>query len=143
MVTEHTARPRGPHGGGGAHLAYRRILVIGNEQGYAGLLHAVFAGTDSTIDLAPDEEAGDVRLAQAPHDLVILALPLPGADGPAVCRRLRAAGLTLPIVMLDMLDGRGLLANLVAGFEAGADSYVAQPISVDELRAHLGVLAHR
>jgi DNA-binding response OmpR family regulator len=114
--------------------------VIGNEQGYADLLHAAFAGTDSTIDLAPNEEAGDVRLAQAPHDLVILALPLPGADGPAVCRRLRAAGITAPIVMLD---GRGLLADLVAGLEAGADSYVARPISVDELRAHLGTLAPR
>ncbi len=67
-------------------------------------------------------------------DLVLLDLTLPGLDGLEVCRRLRRAHDSLPIVMLT---ARAAEADLVVGFAAGADDYVAKPFSLVELVARI------
>ena len=67
---------------------------------------------------------------QAPPDLVVLDLMLPGIDGLEVCRRLRAANPSLPVVMLT---ARGEEEDRIAGLEVGADDYVVKPFSPREL----------
>jgi two-component system response regulator MprA len=65
---------------------------------------------------------------------------MPGLDGLAVCRRLRANGLRGSIIMLTARDA---VADRVAGLEAGADDYLVKPFAVEELVARLHALGRR
>ena len=73
-------------------------------------------------------------------DLLILDLGMPNIDGLTVCRRLRSAGLKLPILVLT---ARTEVADRVSGLDAGADDYLAKPFSLDELLARLRALLRR
>jgi DNA-binding response OmpR family regulator len=91
-------------------------------------------------------EAGDGNAAlelalstQAPPDLVVLDLMLPGMDGLEICRRLRATG-SIPIVMLT---ARGHEADRIVGLELGADDYVVKPFSPRELVARVRSVLRR
>jgi DNA-binding response OmpR family regulator len=76
-----------------------------------------------------------LMLAQArPWDLVVLDWLLPGTDGVAICRRLRAQGRSLPILMLTARSGE---LDRIRGLDAGADDYVAKPFSLQELKARV------
>lgn len=86
---------------------------------------------------------GDGRKAleeaiRLPPDLVVLDILLPGLDGLAVCRELRARGMRMPVILLTARDA---VPDRVAGLEAGADDYLAKPFAFEELvariRAHL------
>jgi len=71
-------------------------------------------------------------------DLIILDWMLPGISGVEICRRLRATGNSIPIILLTAKDE---VSDRVAGLDAGADDYVVKPFSIEELlariRAHL------
>ena len=89
-------------------------------------------------------EAGDGLLAleQAQRlspDLVVLDIGMPGMDGLAVCRRLRATS-AVPILMLT---ARGEVSDRVSGLRGGADDYVVKPFVFQELVARLEALARR
>jgi two-component system response regulator MprA len=73
-------------------------------------------------------------------DLLILDLGMPHIDGLTVCRRLRSAGLRLPILVLT---ARTEVADRVSGLDAGADDYLPKPFSLDELLARLRSLLRR
>ena len=76
------------------------------------------------------------HLARAPADLVVLDLMLPGLDGMAVCRAMRARPATAAIPII-MLTARGDEADRVAGLDEGADDYVTKPFSPKELVARV------
>lgn len=84
-------------------------------------------------------EARKVLGAAAP-DVVVLDLMLPDGDGTLLCRELRKARTTARILMLT---ARTLEDDLVKGFEAGADDYLAKPYRLRELLARIGALARR
>ena len=65
---------------------------------------------------------------------------LPGLDGLEVCRRLRAEGYTMPILMLTAL---GTLPDKVSGLDSGADDYLVKPFAIEELTARMRALARR
>ena len=67
----------------------------------------------------------------------MLDVVLPGIDGLEVCRRLRAAGEQVPVLMATPLDA---VADRVAGLDAAADDYLVEPFSIDELRARMRAL---
>jgi DNA-binding response OmpR family regulator len=73
-------------------------------------------------------------------DLLVLDLGLPGIDGLDVCRRLRAAGRGLPVLMLT---ARADEVDFVVGLDAGADDYVAKPFRLAELLARIRALLRR
>jgi two-component system, OmpR family, response regulator MprA len=73
-------------------------------------------------------------------DAVILDILMPGVDGLEVCRRLRAAGNAVPVLMLT---ARAEVDNRVAGLDAGADDYLAKPFALAELLARLRALLRR
>ncbi|MCP3101852.1 response regulator transcription factor [Myxococcus sp. K15C18031901] len=79
-------------------------------------------------------------LAQRPYDLLILDVMLPGEDGYAFCRRLRAQGLKSLVMMLT---ARSLEDDIVRGFEAGAQDYLTKPYRLRELLARVGALVRR
>ncbi|MER5264612.1 response regulator transcription factor [Saccharothrix sp. NRRL B-16348] len=73
-------------------------------------------------------------------DLLVLDLGLPGMDGLEVCRRLRAGGRGLPVLMLT---ARSDEVDFVVGLDAGADDYVAKPFRLAELMARIRALLRR
>lgn len=87
---------------------------------------AVRAHTDGSSALAA-AQAGAV-------DLLILDLGLPGLDGVELCRRLRAGGARLPIVMLTARDEE---MDVVVGLDAGADDYIVKPFRIAEVLARV------
>lgn len=76
----------------------------------------------------------------AKPDLIILDLMLPGLDGIEVCRRIRAAGLAMPVIMLTAREGE---TDRVLGLETGADDYVTKPFSLRELLARIRAALRR
>jgi DNA-binding response OmpR family regulator len=78
--------------------------------------------------------------AQEPYDLIILDVLLPALDGLTVCRRLRAMGRQMPILMLTARD---TIDDRVAGLDAGADDYLIKPFAFRELLARVRALLRR
>ncbi|MBA2560950.1 MAG: response regulator transcription factor, partial [Propionibacteriales bacterium] len=76
---------------------------------------------------------------QAPPDLVVLDVMMPGLDGLEVCRRLRAGG-DVPVLMLTARDE---VADRVQGLDAGADDYLAKPFALEELLARVRAMLRR
>jgi DNA-binding response OmpR family regulator len=121
----------------------RRVLIVEDEPDTAELIRRALARSD---DLEPHvETSGEGALAAVvgwPPDLVILDLNLPGMGGVEVCRALRARPDTATVLII-MLTARMSEDDRVAGFEAGADDYMAKPFSLRELRARIRALLRR
>lgn len=115
------------------------ILVIEDDDAISDLLRRGLTYEGYRVAVAQDGTAG-LRLARdAPPDLVVLDLMLPGLDGLEVCRRLRAAG-DVPILVLT---ARGTVSDRIAGLDSGADDYMVKPFSIDELLARVRALLRR
>ena len=111
----------------------RRILIIDDDASLAEMLQLVLRqeGFETTWCASGDAALEVFRSAQ--FDLVLLDLMLPGLDGVAVCRRIRADS-GVPIVMLTAKSDTG---DVVDGLEAGADDYIAKPFKPRELVARV------
>jgi two-component system response regulator MprA len=94
------------------------------------------------IELAGDgnEALSTLGRDEPQPDAVILDVLMPGVDGLEVCRRLRAAGNHVPVLMLTARDE---VENRVAGLDAGADDYVTKPFALEELLARIRALLRR
>ena len=117
-----------------------RILIVEDDRSLAaGLSDGLRYEGYSTL-LARDGANG-LRLAeQSGIDLVILDVMLPELTGVEVCRRLRAGGSTVPVVLLS---ARGEELDKVVGLQAGADDYVTKPFSFTELVARVEAVLRR
>ena len=89
------------------------------------------------VDLARDEPEGQRLAAENPYAVIVLDMMLPGVDGSGLCRKLRAAGIWTPVLMLTARDA---VDDRVRGLDAGADDYLVQPFSLLELAARLRAL---
>lgn len=120
--------------------AIHRILVVEDEQDIAALVRLHLDELASHIQLVHDGlQARDLALAEH-WDLIVLDLRLPSLGGLDVCRDLRAAGCTTPVLMLT---ARGSELDRVLGLEIGADDYLTKPFSVLELQARVKALLRR
>ncbi|MCR4347342.1 MAG: response regulator [Sulfuricaulis sp.] len=116
-----------------------RILVVDDDAALRELLGRYLTEQGFRVDTVADGTAMDRQLAAARPDLVILDLMLPGEDGLALARRLRAQG-DLPIVMLS---ARGEDVDRIVGLEVGADDYLAKPFNPRELLARIRAVLRR
>ena len=115
------------------------LLVDDDEEIRASLRRSLALEGYKIAQAADGSEA--LRLArEAPPDLVVLDVMLPEVDGLEVCRRLRAADETLPIIMLTARDA---VPDRVAGLENGADDYLVKPFAFEELLARIRVRLRR
>jgi DNA-binding response OmpR family regulator len=117
-----------------------KILLVEDDKKLARFLARVLLEEGYTVDTCA---RGTDALAQASagvYDLVVLDWMLPELDGLAVCRELRHAGVTVPILMLT---ARGETPERVLGLNAGADDYVVKPFEVEELLARARALLRR
>ena len=91
-------------------------------------------------DTVADAAAMDRQMQRVRYDLMVLDLMLPGEDGLAVCRRLRAAGERIAIIMLT---AKGDDVDRIMGLESGADDYLAKPFNPRELVARIHAVMRR
>lgn len=111
-----------------------RVLVVEDQPALARMLERVLREEGFRVELAFDGPAGLAAAGRQPPDAVVLDVMLPGLDGLAVCRSLRAAGLVMPVIMLTARDA---IADRVRGLDAGADDYLVKPFAFEELLARL------
>ena len=119
------------------------VLVVEDEDDIRELVsYSLLKEGYQIACVASGEEALEVAAAAKPLDLVLLDLMLPGIDGLAVCRRLKQEPATavLPIVMLT---AKGEEADVVAGFNLGADDYITKPFSPRVLTARIRAVLRR
>lgn len=92
------------------------------------------------VRTAPDGVAALEVVARDQPDIVVLDVMMPRMDGLETCRRLRARGDDVPVLMLTARDG---LADRVSGLDVGADDYLVKPFALEELFARLRALIRR
>ena len=117
-----------------------RILVVDDDQRLRELVVRYFTEQGFEARAVPDAAAMDKQLARERYDLVVLDLMLPGEDGLAICRRLRAGGNGVPIVMLT---AKGDDVDRIVGLEMGADDYLPKPFNPRELLARVVAVLRR
>ena len=133
----------------------QKILVVDDDLRLRDLLKRYLGEQGFAVDTVADAPAMDRQLARVRYDLVVLDLMLPGEDGLAICRRLRAgptSALGLPQasranvqhdVSLIMLTARGDDVDRIVGLEMGADDYLAKPFNPRELVARIHAVLRR
>jgi two-component system, OmpR family, response regulator MprA len=117
-----------------------RLLVVDDDPSLREALALVLDLNGFDVTTAQDGREAIRTLAEAPPDAVVLDVLMPGIDGLEVCRRMRAAGDTTPVLMLT---ARAEVSERVEGLEAGADDYLAKPFAREELVARLRALLRR
>jgi two-component system response regulator MprA len=118
-----------------------KILVVDDERAVRESLRRALELEGYEIELAADGREALYRLEGDAHpDVIILDVLMPGIDGLEVCRRMRASGLSVPVLMLTARDA---VENRVEGLDAGADDYVTKPFALEELLARVRALLRR
>ncbi len=111
-----------------------KVLVIEDDESLRLVLADALAQEGHRVEVEPDGLVGLEKARSGRHDLLVLDLMLPRLDGTEICRRLRAEGHRLPILMLT---ARGREADRVKGLDLGADDYLVKPFSLAELLARV------
>jgi two-component system, OmpR family, response regulator len=117
-----------------------RVLVVEDETRMARLVRRGLEEEGHAVDVAGDGPEGLWLATENRYAAVVLDVMLPGFDGFELCRRLRGAGVWVPVLMLTARDAVG---DRVRGLDAGADDYLVKPFSLLELAARLRALARR
>jgi two-component system, OmpR family, response regulator len=117
-----------------------RVLVVEDEPRMARLIKRGLEEEGHAVDVAADGPDGLWMATEVAYTAIILDLMLPGFDGIELCRKLRSAGIWVPVIMVTARDAVG---DRVRGLDAGADDYLVKPFSLMELAARLRALARR
>ena len=117
-----------------------RVLVVDDDPAIGRSLRRALGLAGFAVEVADGGAQALRMLAEHPPDAVVLDVSMPDVDGITVCRRMRAAGQDIPVLMLSALDE---VDDRVAGLAAGADDYVVKPFAVAELDLRLRALLRR
>jgi two-component system, OmpR family, response regulator len=117
-----------------------RVLLVEDDRKAARLVSKGLHEAGFLVDVAHSGEEGDEMTATADYAAIVLDWLLPGKDGIAFCRDLRARGISTPILMLTARQG---LDDRVMGLNVGADDYLTKPFAFAELLARLHALLRR
>jgi two-component system response regulator MprA len=117
-----------------------KILIIDDDEKIVSMLRRGLAFEGYEVTTAVNGAEGLNQLLIDEPDLVVLDVMMPQVDGFEVCRRLRAAGSTVPILMLTAKDE---VENRVKGLDIGADDYLVKPFALEELLARVRALLRR
>ena len=117
-----------------------RVLIVEDDAALAREIARGLGELDARVSIASTAAEGGRMAADADIDVVILDVMLPGGMGFDLCRALRAAGRSTPILMLTARDA---VEDRVTGLDAGADDYLTKPFAFEELVARVRALARR
>jgi DNA-binding response OmpR family regulator len=119
-------------------MAAQHILLVEDEIKLARFIELELQSEGYRVTVAHDGMSGLSLMRESEPDLAILDWMMPGLTGVELCRRLRATGIKIPVILLTAKDEVG---DRVTGLDAGADDYLVKPFSIEELlariRAHL------
>jgi len=118
----------------------KRLLVLDDEAELRNMLQRFLTSQGFRVRAVADGKQLDRYLQREPYDLLVLDLMMAPEDGLTICRRLRADGITLPVLMLT---AKGDPMDRVLGLETGADDYLPKPFVPDELVARIRALLRR
>jgi two-component system response regulator MprA len=116
------------------------ILVVDDDDSIRRMLIRTLAADGYEVSGVSGGGVALAEIERSAPDLVVLDVGLPDLDGFAVCRRLRAKGLALPVLMLTARDA---VPERVTGLDAGADDYLVKPFASEELLARVRALLRR
>jgi two-component system, OmpR family, response regulator MprA len=116
------------------------ILVVDDEPALRDGLRRALSLEGYGVEVAGDGKEALEAHAASPVDAFVLDVLMPRVDGLEVCRRLRAAGDRVPILLLT---ARAELEDRVEGLDSGADDYIVKPFALDELFARLRAILRR
>jgi two-component system response regulator MprA len=117
-----------------------RILVVDDDRSLRDALRRALTLGGYEVQSAEGGQAGLTQIATGSPDAVVLDVAMPDIDGLEVCRRLRANGNRVPVLMLTARDA---ISDRIDGLDAGADDYLVKPFDVGELKARLRALVRR
>ncbi|AUB84693.1 response regulator transcription factor [Candidatus Thiodictyon syntrophicum] len=117
-----------------------RVLLIEDDRQVAEYLRKALGEAGAVTDHAADGREGLLMAASGDYDALILDRMLPGLDGLAILRTLRASGNQTPVLILSAL---GEVDDRVDGLRAGGDDYLVKPFAFSELHARLEALLRR
>ncbi len=117
----------------------RRVLIVEDDHNIADLLRLYLEKEGYEVAIAPDGVKGVERFRSEQPDLVLLDVMLPGMDGWAVCRSIRAESKT-PIIMLT---AKSETEDKVYGLKQGADDYITKPFEMKEVLARIEAVLRR
>ena len=121
-------------------MAEAAILVVDDDAPILRMLDRTLSAEGYAVETAADGGQALAAVERSAPDLLVLDVGLPGLDGLAVSRRLRAKGLAVPVLMLTARDS---VPDRVAGLDAGADDYLVKPFATEELLARVRALLRR
>ncbi|HEX6663854.1 MAG TPA: response regulator transcription factor [Gaiellaceae bacterium] len=116
------------------------VLVVDDDGPIRRMLERTLAADGYEVTGAAGGGEALAAIERSTPDLVVLDVAMPDVDGLSVCRRLRARGLGLPILLLTARDA---VADRVRGLDAGADDYLVKPFAAEELLARVRALVRR
>jgi two-component system response regulator MprA len=116
------------------------LLLVDDDPPIRRMLERTLTAEGYAVEAAADGGAALAAVERSMPDAIVLDVTMPGLDGLAVTRRLRAKGLRVPILLLTARDA---VHERVAGLDAGADDYLVKPFDSDELSARVRALLRR
>lgn len=119
-------------------IATNTVLIVDDDASIRDALADFLRGHGYSVRTAANASACDRELADAPADLIVLDVMMPGEDGLSLCRRLAHAN--TPILMLSALDA---VTDRIVGLEVGAWDYLTKPFEPRELLARVRALLRR
>ena len=120
--------------------AMAELLLVDDDAPIRRMLERTLTAEGYSVEAAADGGAALAAVERSVPDAIVLDVTMPGIDGLAVTRRLRAKGLRVPILLLTARDA---VHERVAGLDAGADDYLVKPFDADELSARVRALLRR
>jgi two-component system response regulator MprA len=117
-----------------------RILIVDDDRSLRDALRRTLILGGYEVESAEGGQEGLTKVATQSPEAVVLDVGLPDIDGLEVCRRLRASGNRVPVLMLTARDA---VSDRIDGLDAGADDYLVKPFDVGELKARLRALLRR
>jgi len=117
-----------------------RLLIAEDDPRLARILKRGLEAEGHVVDAVHDGAEAFAGGSDPTYDLLVLDVMMPGIDGFEVIRRLRAAGIATPALMLT---ARGELEDRVQGLDSGADDYLVKPFAFEELSARIRALGRR
>ena len=117
-----------------------KILVVEDDKVVAEFIAKGFRQENHSVDVSESGDQGLVLAMSNTYDVLVVDRMLPGVDGLALIRALRASGDQTPVLVLSALVD---VPERVKGLETGADDYLVKPFAFSELSARVNVLARR
>ncbi len=118
----------------------QKILVVEDDAGIAEFITGGLTEHGFVVDRAGNGRDGLFLATDGTYDCIVLDRMLPGMDGMAVLKAVRAAGIETPIIILSAL---GSTENRIEGLEGGSDDYLTKPFAFAELLARIRLLIRR